>query len=92
MEILSGHNKKIKEACDQHPNLIYMNKKSLVLDGVRVIGATLWSHCDFDSEQHVQRGLNDYYHVMVEENGKKRKLLVTDTNAFHEDEKKLHCK
>jgi len=64
-----------------------MNKNSVLVDGVRVIGATLWSNCSKDTEQHVQRGLNDYYHITVEEDGKKRKLLVSDTNAFHEDEK-----
>ncbi len=34
---------KVKEACEQHPNIVLMQKTSIKLEGVRLLGTTLWS-------------------------------------------------
>ena len=77
-----------------------MHKKSIKLNGVRVLGTTLWSDVCMNcyevlimckvppqEEQGVLRGLNDYHMIAIQaEEGKFRKLHVKDTNKWFKEE------
>jgi len=58
---------RVKEACGQHPNLILMQKTSLLVDGVRLLGTTLWSKVPQERIRDVTHGLNDYAQIKVVE-------------------------
>nr|QYA18488.1 metallophosphoesterase [Clandestinovirus] len=42
------------------PNVHLLNRKSVIIDNVKFIGATLWTGCPPEHRQTVQSGLNDY--------------------------------
>src|SRR4051794_14988066 len=50
-------------------------------EGVRVVGCTLWSHVPEEDVSCVQRQMNDYHLIRMG----KRKLLVEDTNRWHDE-------
>ena len=63
-----------------------MQKKSILLDGVRVIGTTLWSHVPDDRASEVADGLNDYRMIYIKENLLKIPITVNHTNSWFQDE------
>eukprot|EP00462_Mataza_sp_D1_P001513 CAMPEP_0175095284 /NCGR_PEP_ID=MMETSP0086_2-20121207/4064_1 /TAXON_ID=136419 /ORGANISM="Unknown Unknown, Strain D1" /LENGTH=324 /DNA_ID=CAMNT_0016368503 /DNA_START=56 /DNA_END=1027 /DNA_ORIENTATION=- len=46
--------------CDKRPNLHFLDRKSIVLNGIRICGATLWSDIDAHNTKAVSQSLNDY--------------------------------
>jgi hypothetical protein len=51
-------------------------------EGVRILGCTLWSHVPEEDVSMVQRQMNDYNLIRLG----KRKLLASDTNAWHAED------
>jgi len=39
----------IRSLCAEHPNLIFLNQDSILLDGLRILGTTLWEAGNFSS-------------------------------------------
>jgi len=78
----------VQRICSLHPNLIFMHKCSLKINGLRILGTTLWSLVPDDKVQRVGRSLNDYHLIsIIDENTKKlRKIQVEDTNRWFKDE------
>lgn len=57
---------KLADVCKRYQNVHYMQEKSMLLDGVRFIGATLWT--DFDRGNPMvclaaQNEMNDFVHI-----------------------------
>lgn len=57
---------KLENACKRYPNVHYMNRKTKVIDGVKFIGATLWT--DFNNgdprvTMEAHSTMNDYNHI-----------------------------
>lgn len=57
---------KLADVCKRYPNVFYMQEKSMVIDNVRFIGATLWT--DFDRGNPLvtmtaHNEMNDYQHI-----------------------------
>eukprot|EP00035_Acanthoeca_spectabilis_P018442 m.391573 g.391573 ORF g.391573 m.391573 type:complete len:313 (+) comp16760_c1_seq7:3989-4927(+) len=66
------------------PNLELLDNDGVTLDGVRVLGSTLWSDVPPSATQAVERGLNDYHRIFIgAEGGVPRRLRVADTNRLH---------
>jgi len=61
---------RIKELCKSNPKLIFMDNKSIVLNGVIVIGSTLWSHIPVEAKSSVEKGVNDYHLIFLDEDKK----------------------
>lgn len=50
----------IRDICSQHKNLVYMQQTSVLVDGVRLLGTTLWSDVPKDSQEEVEMSLSDF--------------------------------
>eukprot|EP01113_Clastostelium_recurvatum_P002326 TRINITY_DN10965_c0_g2_i1.p1 TRINITY_DN10965_c0_g2~~TRINITY_DN10965_c0_g2_i1.p1 ORF type:complete len:236 (-),score=27.31 TRINITY_DN10965_c0_g2_i1:247-954(-) len=90
-EYYKGHydsvKKQITDICAERDNLIYMDKRSMLVDGVRVLGCTLWSYVSDGNAKLVQKCLNDYHCIYVTgKDGEWEKLSVPDTVGWHQDE------
>lgn len=71
-------------------NLFFLNRKSLVVNGFRVIGATLWSHVPVAAMPHVEAGVNDYHRIWRQplpsfggKPGPKALIDALETNRWH---------
>jgi len=80
----------MKQICSQSSNLVLLDRASVELDGVRVIGVTLWEL--IVNAKLALDTMNDYaltYVIDKSPDGKseeKRKLSVADTNRFYNDD------
>eukprot|EP01111_Echinosteliopsis_oligospora_P015481 TRINITY_DN613_c0_g1_i1.p1 TRINITY_DN613_c0_g1~~TRINITY_DN613_c0_g1_i1.p1 ORF type:complete len:266 (-),score=58.61 TRINITY_DN613_c0_g1_i1:70-867(-) len=79
--------KGIQNICDEHPNLIFMDKASVLVDGIRIIGATLWTYISEEDAGACSRGINDYHLIRVaDSDGRIQKLTVPQSvEWFQED-------
>lgn len=91
----------ISDLCATFPNVHFLDRSGVMINGVRVLGTTLWSHVPDGSVETVQKLLNDYHMINVpgeswiQTPGKitrtkvpLRKCKVSDTNQWHADEVK----
>jgi len=86
----------LQSLCDSFPNVLFMQKKSIVIKNTwRIVGTTLWSHVPEHHVAEVSQSLNDYQVVYIkppqspstsQQQQQVRKLLVSDTEAFFQDE------
>jgi predicted phosphodiesterase len=56
---ISSTDNKIEEICDETPNCIYFNNKSIFLDGFLIVGSTLWSNIDDKTVDY----MNDFKYI-----------------------------
>jgi len=64
-----------------------MDKTSMLVDDIRILGTTLWSFVPKEHEQIVKMSLSDYHAIYFEDDTNNKRLLsVADTNAFHQQE------
>lgn len=75
----------IKKICQEKSNLIFLNNTSLLVEGVRILGCTLWSHILPDQELEAGFRMNDYRLIHLSENGKTRNLKPQDTIRWHKE-------
>lgn len=59
-----------------------MNNKTFVLDDIKIIGSTLWSHIPSEHSEYISRFLYDY-HVIKNKNLKP--ITIDDTNQWNKD-------
>eukprot|EP01004_Peranema_trichophorum_P006883 NODE_5682_length_983_cov_38.389535_g5103_i0.p1 GENE.NODE_5682_length_983_cov_38.389535_g5103_i0~~NODE_5682_length_983_cov_38.389535_g5103_i0.p1 ORF type:complete len:228 (+),score=26.50 NODE_5682_length_983_cov_38.389535_g5103_i0:152-835(+) len=79
--------KKLNGFAQKKSNVIFMQKKSIIIDGIKVLGTTLWSYIPESKKKAVKSGLNDYTLISLRtEEGKIRTLSVDDTVKWHEEE------
>lgn len=83
----------IHRECQIYPNVYYLDCSELLMDGVRFLGATLWTdfslfglHRKSNSMAAARLFLNDYQRIKVEMKGY-RKLDPPDTAGLHEKQK-----
>jgi predicted phosphodiesterase len=68
-------NAKIQALCDRHESLHFLNRKSMVVDGVRFVGCVLWTEIPPAYRVKIARGINDYHYVFTEKDEKSEDLL-----------------
>uniref|UniRef100_A0A6B2LCM3 Calcineurin-like phosphoesterase domain-containing protein n=1 Tax=Arcella intermedia TaxID=1963864 RepID=A0A6B2LCM3_9EUKA len=78
----------IEQICASHPNLVFMDRRSVIVDHVKFVGATLWSHVSDSAGPGTEKRWNDYTQIGVFESGKKRNIKYTDTNQWYKDDLK----
>lgn len=54
----------IESSVADTPNLHFLQKKSVVIEGVRILGCTLWSHIPEEKQEHVEDMMNDYEYIL----------------------------
>ena len=72
-----------QKICSMASNLVLMNKTSLLINGVRVLGTTLWSKVTPQQYKDISQQLNDYRLIYRDAT---RALTIEDTCAWFEDE------
>jgi DNA repair exonuclease SbcCD nuclease subunit len=50
----------MKSYFDEKDNITFLHDESVIVDGVRLIGTTLWSHVPFDQMYMMRQAMNDY--------------------------------
>lgn len=72
----------------ENKNYYFLNKNSIVIDGIKFIGATMWTKCGEYSGQRVaiQNGLNDFRYII---NDNYESITVDDVIELHEEQKKF---
>jgi hypothetical protein len=74
----------IEQLAGSIPNVLFLDRRSVELDGVKIIGCTLWSHVPSACRRAVEGVLNDYRLIRTEDiSGNMRPFTVSDTNALH---------
>lgn len=83
--------KAMKEVCDSHPSLVFMDKTSyLTPEGVRILGTILWSHIPESKRDTVLMCLTDYRKIRIKDevNGfgdsKTRGITPAETDAIYQ--------
>jgi len=76
----------LAKACAQHPNLLQLDRTSMVIDGVRIVGATFWQRI-VNAKWAIEH-MNDFGMTKFNEN-KDGKLVVrqfntADMNTLHD--------
>jgi len=84
--------------CKLRDNLHYLNNRSVVKDGVRIVGSLLWSQVPLSMERKVSMSMNDYWrsympndnadilkycNAQPSKTSKTRLLTVKDTVQWH---------
>jgi UDP-2,3-diacylglucosamine pyrophosphatase LpxH len=52
----------INAICEQY-KFIFLNNKSVIIDGIRFIGTTLWSYVDIHHKKYIEGYMNDYKYI-----------------------------
>lgn len=71
---------KLSELSIKYPNLIIMDNNVFCIDGLKIIGSTLWSHISPENHFHISKNLNDY-HLIYDEN--LEKISIETTNLWN---------
>eukprot|EP00012_Vannella_robusta_P002763 CAMPEP_0206184706 /NCGR_PEP_ID=MMETSP0166-20121206/1376_1 /ASSEMBLY_ACC=CAM_ASM_000260 /TAXON_ID=95228 /ORGANISM="Vannella robusta, Strain DIVA3 518/3/11/1/6" /LENGTH=233 /DNA_ID=CAMNT_0053599769 /DNA_START=21 /DNA_END=719 /DNA_ORIENTATION=- len=73
----------ISMACKQAgDNVVYMQNTTLIREGVRVCGSSLWSFIPGEVV-NIHMRLSDYKHISIREGSAKRALEPKDTHRWH---------
>ena len=75
----------MREICAERDNLIFLEKDSIELCGVRILATTLWSYIPSSLQKLANNSMNDYALSYVRENGQLRKLTAKDTCEWHQE-------
>jgi len=70
-------------------NIIFMNRKSVVIGDVKFIGTTLWPYVEKQFAETCESQLEDYKNIQVDDedgSGKKHHMKVRDHNKWHKQE------
>ena len=75
----------MRQTCSQRDNLHFMEKDSLVMEGVVILGTTLWSNIPDCMLKKAQRSLNDYCLTYNHRPGESpRKLRADETTDMYQ--------
>lgn len=81
----------LKKLLSDFPNVHILDNESIVLDGIKFIGTTLWSNFELDGldlkkEAMIwsEENIVDFHHIYKKENGKYRTLTAKDMLMLNE--------
>jgi hypothetical protein len=73
----------MRHVCQQRPNLHFMEQKAVEMNGILILGTTLWSHVPSYLASTAEESMNDFKLTFVSSVGKRgKKKLVPMTTAF----------
>lgn len=77
----------MRRICNLRENLVFMDKDSILINGVRILGCTLWSFIPPHARDICEYSLVDYRQIMVSDNnGQLVRLTAEISSAWFEDE------
>lgn len=77
----------LRTECAKFPNMTFMEKDQLVIDGIRFVGTTLWTDCNKENALttwSLPRRMNDY-RIITWDGAGYRRLRPEDTIKLHKD-------
>lgn len=78
----------IQKVCNERDNLYFLEKKGLIINGVRILGTTLWSYIPPSAKDSALR-MNDYWLSYTQHSDDEKKeplrMTVEYTNRWHQD-------
>lgn len=84
--------KKLEEICNQFNNISVLNNQVYQLDGIKIIGSTLWSQVSDENQKYISYAINDYRLIRkekaensVEEDSHLPCVTVSDTNQWNKE-------
>eukprot|EP01114_Cavostelium_apophysatum_P022598 TRINITY_DN8227_c0_g3_i1.p1 TRINITY_DN8227_c0_g3~~TRINITY_DN8227_c0_g3_i1.p1 ORF type:complete len:240 (+),score=58.91 TRINITY_DN8227_c0_g3_i1:2-721(+) len=80
---ITGVNEAIRKICSEEENLIFLDRTSVLLDGVRILGCTLWSFIPEEFRTEVSFSLNDFRHIKLNDTSEAR-LTTEEFTGFHQ--------
>jgi len=83
--IVDKAKEKIAAICAERDNLVFMYRKSLLVEGIRILGTTLWSHIPDKFAEEVGMCLSDFRVIKMSEQ-KGDNLRVEEYNRWHQEE------
>lgn len=83
----------LKELLSEFKNVYILNNESIILDGIKFIGSTLWSNFELDGINEKESAMNwaennvvDFKHILKKnEDNKYRKLTAKDMLALNQE-------
>ena len=78
---------KLRELCDEIPNVEFLNNSNFVLDDVEFIGGTLWADFDQQNNQtiaHAHEIIPDFRRIKVDEGFITPNIMIHEHNACRE--------
>ena len=55
----------IRSGTEKMPNVIFLQKSSVIIDGIRYLGCTLWSQIDLEKAEILERTVRDFSRIYV---------------------------
>lgn len=76
----------LKNACDARENIHLLEKESINLCGIRVMGTSLWSDIPNDMLHYAERAMNDYAKTFNHEEDKEpQNLNASETRQWYQE-------
>lgn len=75
--------KRLRETLPENVFVFYDGTEEVILDGVRFVGATLWSYVPQEYRRHVESAINDYRYILDDLG---LSVSTIDTNKWNTDQ------
>lgn len=76
----SSFEQELEKICQKFQNITLLNNKTVDLDGIKLIGTTLWTNIPDANAKDIERYIADY-HLMRDDNG--NRITITDMNRWN---------
>lgn len=78
---------RLQEICEEFENVLLLDNKTFTLDGLKIIGSTLWSNIPDDKAEYIKLRLNDYHLIKktIDSQDIPINITVSDTNKWNEE-------
>lgn len=72
---------KLESVCQKFSNIILLDNKTFELEGIKIIGSTLWSHVSDQNKRYIESAINDYFLIYENE----MPIIVEQTNLWNKE-------
>ncbi len=62
-------------------NIYFLNNSSIIIEGIKIIGTTLWSYIPYSHGFEIMSKINDYRYIYLDSSG--QKISFWETNRWH---------
>lgn len=67
-----------------YSNIVLLNNDTYIMDDIKIIGSTLWSHVPEQVSKYIVESINDYRMIKKEEDGRLVNITTADTNRWND--------
>lgn len=70
-----------RDMVSKYDNIVILENDHIDIDGVRIVGTTLWSHIPKQAEESVTNNINDYFRIATSQ---LKPMTVKEVNEWHD--------